>query len=265
MTAEIIDWNVISFVEPILSGIEKNRLGKFEYNGNRIEFRGHRNNKTELSILLKSERKELNNTIDALLSYFLGRFELEGNRSYSYKLGRVTNLTTGEGQACDTIKVFQPINGKDEQYLTTIDNFVESRRNSKIVKAIEFFHYAKKATCPEHAFLSISNAFNYLIGDIGRQNRTRCSGAVAVIKLFYEQILKDEKSKKDWENNITWIHDTIDDIRYKNKQVSESDVERITKLFKEFLGMYIRYNNKRRNKVGFTPHSRSPKLLELRC
>ncbi len=41
---------------------------------------------------------------------------------------------------------------------------------------------------------------------------------VAVSKLFYEHIIKDEKDKTEWEKNLTWVHDSIDDIRYKNEK-----------------------------------------------
>ena len=251
MTNEIIDWDIVAFVEPALSGVEETILVSFEHNGNRIEFREHRDNKTELGILLKSEQGKFENTINALLNYFLGRFELlEDSCPHSYELERIKNLKTGKVRLCKEVRVFRRISVEDEQYITSIDNFVKSSENSKIVNAIRFFHYAKLATYPEHAFLSISNAFNYLIGDIGKQNRTRCSGTVAVVKLFYEKVLEDEESKKDWEKNITWVHDKIDAIRYKNKRASESDVERITELFKEFLDMYIRYINKRMKNKG---------------
>lgn len=248
MTNEIIDWDVMVFVEPALSGVEETSLVPFEHNGNRIEFREHRDNKTKLSILLKSEHGKFENIINALLNYFLGRVELLGGSCpHSYELEKIKNLKTGKIRWCKEVRVFRRISVEDEQYITSIDNFVKSSENSKIVDAIRFFHYAKMATYPEHAFLSISNAFNYLIGDIGKQNRTRCSGAVAVVKLCYEQVLEDEESKKYWEDNIRWAHDEIDEIRYRNKQVSESDRERITELFKEFLDMYIRYTNKRMN------------------
>jgi hypothetical protein len=248
MTNEIIDWDVMVFVEPALSGVEETSLVSFEHNGNRIEFREHRDNKTKLSILLKSEHGKFENTINALLNYFLGRFELlEDSCPHSYELEKIKNLKTGEIRWCKEVRVFRRISVDDEPYITSIDNFVKSSENSKIVKAIAFFHYAKRATYLEHAFLSSSNAFKYLIDDIGKQDRTRCSGSVAVVKLFYEQVIEDEESKKYWEENITWAHDEIDKIRYENKQVSESEMERITKLFKEFLDMYIRYTNKQMN------------------
>ncbi len=51
-----------------------------------------------------------------------------------------------------------------------------------------------------------------------RRNRTRYNREVAISKLFYEHIIKDEKDKTEWEKNLTWVHDSIDDIRYKNEK-----------------------------------------------
>ena len=151
---DMIDWDVMVSVEPALSGVEGTILAAFEHNGNRIEFREHRDNKTKLNILLKSEHAEFENTINALLNYFLGRFELlEGSCSHSYELERVKDLKTGEMRWCKEVKVFRQSSVEDEPYITGIDNFVKSSENSKIVKAIAFFHYAKRATYPEHAFL----------------------------------------------------------------------------------------------------------------
>ena len=111
MNREIIDWMAIVIVEPGLWGIEKTSLVKFEYRGNKIEFKENKGNpnnaihgdfytgeikrpvsETIFSIRLRSKDKDLIERIDALMIHFLGRFELDGYRSYRYKLGNVINL-----------------------------------------------------------------------------------------------------------------------------------------------------------------------------
>lgn len=243
MTNETMAFNVQVFVEPALHEIEKTSLRVLEWNGTKIEFKEHLNNKTELIVLLNSKRDELKNKINDLLGYFLGRFELESKsfRSYSHTLGQITNLKTGKRETCIKVTVFKPIDSIDEQYVRPIDNLVKSSENTKIIKYIAFFHLAKRAKCPQHAFLSISNAFNDLINDIGRQGRTRCSGAMAVERLFHEKIIKDEKSKKEWEKKILEIHNTIDKIRYENLSVSKKVVDDAIEQYKEFMDMYIKY------------------------
>lgn len=87
----------------------------------------------------------------------------------------------------------------------------------------------------------MTNAFYYMIQDVGRRDRTLLSGVEAIWKLFYKKIIENEEGKTAWDNHLQWIHKTIDDIRYKNIKVTEKDVENIRNLYKEFLDMYIIY------------------------
>lgn len=243
----LVDWNYQVIVDPDLSFIETTNLLPFEINGMKIEIIKHDKNKTFLNLFFErgfEKFDDVKNSINEGLNYFLGLFELEGSRSYSFKFSGGKNTMTGEVLSYAELELSKPINKSDEVNIKIIDDFVKSTGKSKIVKAISAFHFSRMATTQEHAFLSISNAFNYLIGDIGQQNRTRCSGTVAVTKLFYENIIKDEKIKKKWEKDITWIHDTIDAIRYENKQVDESDTIKATTLFNNFINLYIEYFNK---------------------
>jgi len=243
----LVDWNYVVIVDPDLSFIEKTNLLPFEINGMKIEIIKHEKNKTFLNLFFEPGFKkfeDVKNSINEGLNYFLGLLELEGNRSYSFKFSGGKNPKTGEALSYGELELTEPINKIDEKNIILIDNFVKSTEKSNIVKAISAFHFSRMATSQEHAFLSISNAFNYLIGDIGKQDRTRCSGTVAVTKLFYENIIKDEKIKKKWEKDITWIHNTIDDIRYKNILVNESDIIKAVTLFNDFIDMYIEYFNK---------------------
>ena len=244
MTDETIDCNVKVLVEPALNEIEKTNLKAFELNGDKIEFIEHRNKKTELNVTLKSKCSEVKNRIDDLVSYFLGRFELVSDRSFSYELVNIINAKTGENiSGCKNITVYGLIDSTLEPRIISIDNFVKSFENEIVIKSIAFFHHGQIALNRQHAFLSMTNAFHTLIQDIGKQNRTVLSGLNASWILLHNKIIEDESKREFWEKELRWIHDTIDDIRYKNKQVEKEDVERIRKSYKQFLDMYIKYKS----------------------
>lgn len=246
MTDEMIDWKITVVVEPALWGIEKTGLVTFEYKGKKIEFKenkGNQNNETELSIQLKSKDENRKTEVDALMSHFLGRFELDGTRSYRYKIQNIKNLKTGKQSACAKLKLNKNIDTEYETYVQKIDNIAVSSNKDIIANSISAFHYADMAISPNHAYLSMTNAFHPLIMDVGKQGKTVISGFYASWKLFKMKIIKNETEKDRWDEELKWIHDTIDDIRYKNKQVSEKDVERIRKSYKEFLDLYILYKD----------------------
>ncbi|MGB8215895.1 MAG: hypothetical protein WCE94_01215 [Candidatus Methanoperedens sp.] len=251
MTDEIIDWIVTVVVEPALSGIEETGLVTFVYKEKKIEFKenkGNQNNETELSIQLKSKDENRKTEVDALMSHFLGRFELDGTRSYRYKIQNIRNLKTGKQSACIKLKINKNIDPEYEKYIQKIDNTAVSSNKDIIANSISAFHYADMAISPNHAYLSMTNAFTPLIEDVGNQGRTVLSGLYASWILFKKKIIKDESEKEHWDKELKWIHDTIGDIRYENKQVSEKDVERIKKSYKEFLDMYIMYKQQRKTK-----------------
>lgn len=240
---ETVDWIVTVVVEPVLKGIEYTKLMTFEYKEKKIKFKinkENQNNETELSIQLKSKKESRETEIDALMSLFLGRFELYGTGSYNYRIQNYKNLKTGK--MCTSLKVagINHIDAEYEKYIQKIDNIASSNKDI-IANSISSFHYAARAISPNHAYLSMTNAFTPLIQDIGNQKRTVISALYASWELFKKKILIDESKKEYWDKELRWIHDTIDDIRYKNKQVSENDVERIRKSYKEFLDMYIIY------------------------
>lgn len=247
----MIDWKVTVVVEPALLGIEETGLVTFAYKGKKIEFKenkGNQSNGTELSIQLKSTKEKRPTEIDDLMSHFLGRFELDGTRSYRYKIQNIRNLKTGKQSACVKLKINKTIDTEYEKYIQKIDNIAASSNNDIITDSISAFHYADMAISPNHAYLSMTNAFHPLIEDVGKQKRTVLSGLYASWILFKKKIIKDEKEKEHWDKELRWIHDTIGDIRYENKQVSEKDVERIRKSYKEFLDMYIIYKQQRETK-----------------
>ncbi|VVB89861.1 Uncharacterised protein [uncultured archaeon] len=240
MTDEIIDWEVTVSVEPALWEIEKTGLVTFAYKGKKIEFKENQN-ETWFSIKLKSTKENRGTEIDALMSYFLGRFELDGTRSYHYKIQNIKNLKTGKQSACTKIKSNKPVDTEYEKYIQKIDDTAASSNKDIIANSISAFHYADMAISPNHAYLSMTNAFTPLIQDIGKQERTVLSGLYASWILFKKEIIKDDLEKEHWDEELKWIHDTIDNIRYKNMQVNEKHVERIRKLYKEFLDMYVKY------------------------
>jgi len=255
MTDEIIDWIVTIVVEPVLLGIEETGLVTFTYKGKKIEFKEHKgnqNNETELSIQLKSDKKNRETEIDALMSYFLGRFELDGTRSYHYRIQNTKNLKTGQMCAKFKVKPNNHIDTEYEKYIQKIDNSATSTDKDIIAISIGAFHYADMAISPNHAYLSMTNAFHPLIMDVGRGTKTVISGLYASWNLFKNKIIKDEEEKEHWDEELKWIHDTIDNIRYKNMQVNEKDVERIRKSYKEFLDMYIIYKQQRKTKGNVT-------------
>lgn len=242
---EKIDWKITVVVEPALSGIEDTGLVTFEYKEKKIEFKenkGIQNNETELSIQLKSNEENRKKDIDDLMSYFLGRFELDGTRSYHYRIQNIKNLKTGIQWAETTLKIYKKIDTEFEMYIQKIDNFSKASNDEKIAKSIREFHYADRAISPNHAYLSMANAIYPLIEAIGNKKRTSLSGLNACWKLFNQGIIKTEREEEEWDNEIIWIHDTIDAIRYMNILVDEKAVERIRKSYKEFIDMYIRYN-----------------------
>ncbi len=253
MTDEMIDWKVTVVVEPALSGIEETGLVTFAYKGKKIEFKenkGNQNNGTELSIQLKSTNEKRPTEIDDLMSHFLGRFELDGTRSYRYKIQNIRNLKTGKQSACVKLKINKNIDTEYEKYIQKIDNTAASSNKDIIANSISAFHYADMAISPKHAYLSMTNAFTPLIQDVGKQERTVLSGLYASWILFKNKIIK-ESEKEHWDEELKWIHDTIDNIRYKNMQVNEKDVERIRKSYKEFLDMYIIYKQQMRDERTF--------------
>ena len=139
------------------------------------------------------------------------------------------------------VTISKPIDAEDEKYITKLDKIAAFSNEDKITDSISAFHQAKIATIPNHAYLSLTNAFYYMVEDIGRRNRTLLSGVEAIWLLFYEKIIKNEEDKTIWDNNLKWIHDTIDNIRYKNTKVTKKDMEKIWNLYKEFLDLYIIY------------------------
>ena len=58
----------------------------------------------------------------------------------------------------------------------------------------------------------MTNALYPLIQDIAHQERTVISGLYASWILFKNKIIKDENEKEYWDEELRWIHDTIDDI-----------------------------------------------------
>ena len=258
---EIINWKAIVTVEPGLWGIEKTSLATYEYGGSRIEFienKGNPNiiidfnfgtgeierpvNETVLSVLLRARKKDFRTKIDALMILFLGRFELDGNRSYRYRLGRVINLNTPSLEVHGDVSVYKLIiDIEDEIYIKKIDKIAALFKETKIIDSISAFHHARMAISPNHAYLSMTNALYPLIQDIAHQERTVISGLYASWILFKNKIIKDENEKEYWDKELRWIHDTIDDIRYRNKKVTTNDVKKIQTLYKKFLDMYFIY------------------------
>ena len=69
---------------------------------------------------------------------------------------------------------------------------------------------------------------------------------VQVLIITGYKIIKNENDKNHWDEELGWIHKTIDDIRYENKKVDEKDIKRIRKSYMEFLDMYIIYKQQQK-------------------
>jgi len=236
-------------IEPSLKDLKDLGMHEFEYQGNKIKFKKHTADESDLEILADSPDKA-----EESIKYFLGVLGLSTKNQYSYKFISSKELINGiqtdgivDRAIIGRIQILDTIKEKDKEFLEYITNSIheiskeESRKRIKI--SIQLIHNAMNSYTSEQAILTAWTATHYLASHIAHGTSSSCSEAISIERFLNKGIINEnEKTKKvELKEKLKRFHKARSDSLWGAKEKTMDQKEAL-EIFKEFLEAYIQYN-----------------------
>ena len=253
-------WKVHVIVKPVIEwekmGVDTFRISKKEA----ITLEEQLENSTKLCFTVLSNSAEVHSRAEVLAKAFLACLELEAQRGYRFSVGSMEPVkprTRENGWllvaefSLEAIRVVPRFEDLDLAFLKELSSsliMLPIEKRNRILGALEFLYDGLAAHTPQQCFLSIYGGLNYLIAGEMQGKKKKKPGKTTrredlmMVSLAEKGILQLADVKK-WIEDVDHLH-TVHYSVLKGKEFSQNELDKIKRLFREFLTKYIEYVKK---------------------
>lgn len=250
-------WEVIAGINPSMYGPKKKIVNKIIL-GFDLEYKTTQYDTTFIFFTINANREnEVSKKAEEKLDFICNLLTAATRRPYIYNILRFYPINMSKKIRKEFNKPVKKMSipyslpsyptTLSKKEINSIEKYVvfikKNKKKKRILKAFSFFNAGAHSNFSEHAFLSFWNALLYLLGDVGKKNRTE-TNVIQAFWLFYDKGIITSGKREELNKKFDEFYHLRSQVFFGGYTPTNKEINELYDYCKNILEISIEYYSK---------------------